>query len=57
MRNLCMRADQRPPRSYQVKYHSRFEDYLLKALRNQCEDTTSQTKSIQKEKNMHTHYM
>lgn len=55
--NFCMRSVQPPCRSYQLKHHSRFEDYLLKALRNQCENTTSQTKIIQKEKNIHIHHM
>lgn len=57
MTNFCMRSVQPPCRSYQLKHRSRFEDYLLKALRNQCENMTSQTKIIQEEKNIHTHHM
>lgn len=57
MRNFCMRFVQPPCRSYKLKHHARFEDYLLKALRNQCENITSQTKIIQKEKNIHIHHM
>lgn len=57
MRNFCMRSVQPLCRSYQLKRHSGFEDYLLKALKNQCENTISHTKIIQKEKNIHIHHM
>lgn len=55
MMNFCMRSDQLPSRSHQVEYHSRFEDHVLKILRNGCENI--KIKIIQKEKNKQIHFM